>query len=233
MSGRFRLVLAAAFGLLGAMTCLAYAESVRDEAERVRSDALARFGGEVAQLVVAERTLEAGDVVTEGTVSVRDWVSDLAPAGAIVDLEEVMGRELTVPAAQGAPLTELNFRDELTLSDVPAGRVAVSVPVTDKLGIARGVTRGAHVSAYAVEDAQPRLIATGVEVLSELGSQTAIGAAAQLTIAVLPDEVPDVLAASARGDLRLVIPADDVTTEADGEVLPPEENELEGEGGDQ
>ena len=55
------------------------------------------------------------------------------------------------------------------------------------------------------------------------GSAAAIGAAAQLTIAVLPDEVPDVLAASARGDLRLVIPADDVTTEADGEVLPPEE----------
>ena len=220
MSTRFRIVLSAAFALLGVMSCLAYAETVRQEAERVRSDAIERFGGEVAQLVVATQTLEAGEVITERNVRVRDWVSDLAPVGALVSLDDAIGREVRVPIAEGAPLTELNFRDESALSEVPSGHVAVSVPVTDKLGISRGVTRGAHVSAYAVSGDGPRLIASDIEVLSELASSTGIVASQQITIAVLPEDVSEVLGASATGDLRLVIPADDVevASEADDEA---------------
>lgn len=216
MSTRFRIVLSAAFAVLGVLSCLAYAETVRQEAERVRSDAIERFGGEVAQLVVATKTLEAGEVVTERNVQVRDWASDLAPAGALVSLDDVIGREVRVPVAEGAPLTELTFRDESALSEVPSGHVAVSVPVTDKLGISRGVTRGAKVSAYAVSGDGPRLIATDVEVLSELASSTGIVASQQITIAVLPSDVSEVLGASASGDLRLVIPADDVEIAEEG-----------------
>lgn len=233
MSRRFRLVLAGAFALLGVVSCLAYADSVRAEAQRVRSDALARFGGEVAHLVVAEHALEAGDVVSESTVSVREWVADLAPEGALTSLDEVLGREVSVPVAAGAPLTELNFRDSQALAEVPAGHVAVSVPVNEKLGIARGVARGTRVSAYEVADDTPRLIAADVEVLSELGPQSGYGIAQQLTIAVLPDEVSDVLGASGNATLRLVMPASDVAIESgQDEVLPPEEVVLEEEGGD-
>lgn len=210
MSTRFRILLSAAFALLGVVSCLAYANSVRDEAQRVRADAIARFGGEVAHLVVAEQALEVGDVVSERNVRLRDWVSDLAPSGAIVSLEDVVGREVRVPVAEGAPLTELNFRDEATLAEVPAGHVAVSVPVSDKLGISRGVTRGAHVSAYVVSQDGAQLIASDIEVLSELGASSGIVASQQVTIAVLPDDVSEVLGASATGDLRLVMPASDV-----------------------
>lgn len=238
MSGRFRIVLSLAFALLGVVSCLAYADSVRSEAERVRSDAIARFGGEVAELVVANRVLESGDVVTEQDISVRDWVSDLAPSGALTNLDEVVGRQVSVPVAEGAPLTELNFRDDSALAEVPAGHVAVSVPVTEKLGISRGVTRGARLSAYAVSDDGPRLIASDVEVLSELGSTTGIVASQQVTIAVLPNDVTAVLSASASGDLRLVIPADDVEVSDDAartgppdEVVPDEADEEQDEGG--
>ena len=233
MGGRFRLVLAGACALCGVMACLAYAETVRSEAQRIRSDALERFGGEVAQLVVAEHPLEAGDVVTESSVSVRDWVSDLAPEGALTSLDDVVGREVSVPVAQGAPLTELNFRDAQTLAEVPTGHVAVSVPVSDKLGIARGVTRGTRVSAYEVDDRTPRLIATDVEVLSELGLQTGIASVQQLTIAVKPDEVKAVLGASTNGPLRLVMPAEDVTeTTGSDEPQAPEEASLDEKGSD-
>ena len=232
MSTRFRIVLSLAFAVLGALSCLVYADSVRQEAERVRSDAIKRFGGEVTQLVIANQTLEVGEVVTELNVRMRDWVADLAPAGAITSIDDVIGREVRVPVAEGAPLTELAFRDESALSEVPSGHVAVSVPVTDRLGISRGVTRGARISAYAVGEGGPRLIATDIEVLSELGSTTGIVASQQITIAVLPDDVSEVLGASASGDLRLVIPADDVessqTDEAAGEeAAPPEEEPLE------
>ena len=228
MSTRFRIVLSLAFAALGVLSCLAYAETVRQEAERVRSDAIERFGGEVAQLVVATQQLEAGEVITERNVRKRDWVSDLAPSGAIVSLDDAIGREVRVPVAEGAPLTELNFRDESALSEVPSGHVAVSVPVTDKLGISRGVTRGARVSAYAVSGDGPRLIASDIEVLSELASTTGIVASQQITIAVLPQDVSEVLGASAVGDLRLVIPADDVEV-ADETTEEPAESEAPAE----
>ena len=234
MSKRFRILLSLSCALLGVVSCLAYGSSVRAEADRVRSDAIARFGGEVARLVVADQALEVGDLITERNVSVRDWVADLAPSGAIVSLDDAIGREVRVPAAKGAPLTELNFRDETVLSEVPDGHVAVSVPVTDKLGISRGVTRGAHINAYEVSVEGPRLIATDVEVLSELGSTTGIVASQQITIAVLPDDVAEVLGASATGDLRLVIPAHDVEVETEeGEGQPPAEVVPEKEGGDE
>lgn len=212
MSTRFRIVLSAACALLGVMSCLAYANSVREEAERMRSDALERFGGELTQLVVANQTLEAGEVVSERNVQMRDWVTDLAPADAVVSLEEVVGREVRVPVAKGTPLTSLAFRDESEVSEVPSGRVAVSVPVTDKLGLSHGVTRGERVSAYAVSSDGPYLLAADIEVLSELSASTSSLSSQQITIAVLPENVADVLGASASGELRLVIPADDVET---------------------
>lgn len=232
MSLRFRVVLSVAFAALAVVGCLAYADSVRQEAARVRADALERFGGEVASLVVTSQPLEAGDVVTERNVTVREWVADLAPAGAITSLDDAVGRELSVPAAEGAPLTELNFRDETALAEVPEGHVAVSVPVTDKLGLSRGVTRGAKVSAYAVSSDGPYLLAADIEVLSELAASTGMAATQQITIAVLPENVADVLGASASGELRLVIPANDVETlepaqeaEAPAEVVPEEGGE--------
>ena len=237
MNRRFRLVLSAACALLALLACLAYADSVRAEAARVRADAIARFGGEVANLVVATSPLEAGDVATERNVSVREWVADLAPVGAFTSLDDVIGRQVSVPVAEGAPLTELNFRDESALAEVPAGHVAVSVPVTDKLGISRGVTRGARVNAYEIAEGGPRLIATDVQVLSELGQATGIVASQQVTIAVLPKDVTAVLGASASGDLRLVIPADDVgeqlaqmQAEADAAAQAPAELEIGEEG---
>ena len=234
MSARFRIVLSAAFAVLGVVACLAYADSVRQEAERVRSDAIARFGGEVAHLVVANQPIEVGELITDRNVQLRDWVADLAPQGAIATLVDAIGREVSVPVAAGAVLTELNFRDESVVCEVPAGHGAVSVPVTEKLGIARGVTRGARVSAYAVSQDVPQLIATDVEVLSELATSVGVIATQQITIAVLPDDVPAVLGASASGDLRLVIPADDVETVAEPEQAEgPVEEQVEMEGGEQ
>ena len=210
MSPRFRIVLSAAFALLGVVSCLAYADTVRTEAERVRSDAIERFGGEVAQLVVPTQTLETGEVVSERNVQVRDWVAELAPTDAITSLDEVIGLEVRVPVAEGVPLTQLNFREEESISEVPAGHVAVSVPVTDKLGISRGVVRGTRLEAYAVTSEGPSLVATDVEVLSEVGTTSGVVASQQVTIALLPDDVAAVLGASATGDLRLVMPASDL-----------------------
>jgi pilus assembly protein CpaB len=232
MSLRLRLILSLACALVGVGSALAYASSVRADAERVRTEAIERFGGEVAQIVVAERTLEAGEVVDERAVTLRDWVADLAPHEAITSLDDVVGQELRVPVAEGVPLTKLNFRDESVLSEVPEGHVAVSVPVSDALGVSRGVARGTHLCAYKVGAEGSRLISADAEVLSELASGQGAVYAQQLTIAVLPEEVLEVLAASTSGELRLVVPADDVGMDERADESPARAAAVEDEQGD-
>jgi len=142
MSRRFRLILSGAFALLAVVLCAAYAQHVREEAESVRAEALERYGGEVVSLVVADGAIEKGDVIDSSNVSVREWLADLAPTDAVTSLDDVIGTQVTVPAASGSPLTSLNFRDESEMTEVPSGHVALSLPVTDKLALTGSVCAG-------------------------------------------------------------------------------------------
>lgn len=222
MSLKFRILFSSACAVLAVVLCVACASAAREDAERERNEALERYGGEVVSLVVAEEGLEAGDVVTASNVRERDWVSDLAPADAITSLDEAVGRQLTVPVAQGAPLTSLNFRDDSAMAEVPSGHVAVSVPVTDRLGLSGGVGVGSRVVAYRVVESSSELLASDVTVLSTVGGDTA-AARGSVTIAVLPEDVSAVLSASTSGDLRLVQPAEDVTDVGEADVSAPDE----------
>ena len=210
MSRRTRLIAAVLCSLAALGACLLYGREVKAEAERVRTDALARYGGEVVSLVVATRTLESGDVVDAGSVSVREWLSDLAPSQAITRVEDVVGRQVTVPLAQGLPLTQLNFRDGTSGLDVPAGFVALSLPLTDKLGLSRSISAGTRVVAYAVGSNGTIMLTGSALVLASPVEATSFSQTQSILLAVHPDDVSAVLGASARGDLRLVVPAEDV-----------------------
>lgn len=211
MSLRFRIVLSCACALLFAMACYAYGERVREDARQAGADALARYGGEVARLVVADEALEPGDVVSEMNASERDWASTLAPDGALTSFDDAAGRQVTAPVAKGMPLCEVMFREDGGAVEVPSGHVALTLPVSDKLGIANGVSAGTRVEAYQVDDAGSAPIASDMQVLSSTASQGGIGQP-QVTLAVLPDDVAAILSASSTGDLRLVLPAEGVTT---------------------
>ena len=90
MRRRFRLMVSGACALVAALACGVYGQHVRDEAERVRTEALERYGGEVVSLLVAPDGLEAGEVVDRQNVVERDWLADLAPEGAVVGIDAVL-----------------------------------------------------------------------------------------------------------------------------------------------
>ena len=215
MGTRLRLVLALLCARAAGGAFVAYADGVRTEADRVRSEALARYGGEVVELAVATRTLEVGTDVGAGDVEMREWLADLAPEGAITSLDDVLGAEVTVPAAKGSAVTGLNFRGAASSADVPAGRVAVTIPVTDKLGIPREVAAGARVVGYRVGEGGSSLVAAEMVVISASVGQGMTGTQS-VTVAALPDDVTALLAASSSGELRLVMPAEDVDAIPDG-----------------
>ncbi len=215
MPKRLRLAVSMLCALVVGAVCLAYTAHVRDEAERTRTEAMRRYGGEVISLVVATRTIEAGEVLTMTDIESRDWLSSLAPVGAQTSVDDVVGREVSVPVCSGAPLTELNFRDPDEMAEVPAGHVAVSVPVTEKLGVATGIAVGTHVVVYRATEDVVKLIGGDATVLAVPSGASSMGRGS-LTIAVTAKDVPEVLAASATGDLRLVVPAADVKELASG-----------------
>lgn len=230
MSLRFRLVFAGACAVLVALVFVAYGDHVRAEAEQVRSEAIARYGGEVVSLVVANDSLEPGDVVSERNVSLREWVADLAPEDALTSLDDAIGREVSVPVGKNAPVTELAFRDSSEIAEVPEGHVAVSVPVTDSLGISRGVPQGSSVIAYEVTDEGSSLVSDDITVLSAPAKTTSLGTNVQVTLAVASDDVARLLQASANGDLRLVLPADDVDGASSQDRAPEDVGETTGAG---
>ena len=51
MSVRFRVIFATACAVLAMIVCLNYSQHVQAEADRARSEVLARYGGEVVTLV--------------------------------------------------------------------------------------------------------------------------------------------------------------------------------------
>lgn len=208
MSLRFRVVFALACAALAVMLCLSYADTVRAEAQQQRDEALARYGGELTSLVVARKALEPGDVVESSDIYEREWVAELAPQGACTSVDDVLGKEITVPVAENTPLSELSFRERTELGEIPEGHVALCVAITDKLGISRAVAVGTKLMCYVVDAQGSELIAQDVSVLAAPGEQAPQTSGAQLTLSIPFDRVSAVLSASAAGTLRIVIPAD-------------------------
>ena len=229
MRRRMRLVCATLSALAACAACLLYGKHVKAQAEQVRIDALERYGGEVVNLLVATRTLEYGDIIDSSSVASREWIADLAPDQALVRMEEVIGRQVTVPLAKGLPLTQLNLRDGTSGLDVPAGYVAVSLPLTDKLGLSRNIAAGTRVIAFAVSSSCTVLVAGDALVLASPVETTAFSSTQTISLAVLPSDVSALLAAGARGDLRLVVPADDVELAYGPAAAAPTEVLAEGE----
>ena len=87
-----------------------------------------------------------------------------------------------------------------------------SPPQIPKTGVPREVRAGSVLAAYALGDTDVRLISADLVVLSTPGEGAMARGDSALSVAVMPEEVTTLLLASARGDLRLVLPADDMGT---------------------
>ena len=115
---------------------------------------------------------------------------------------------------------------------VPSGYVAVSIPASERVGVTSGVPTGASLTAYQLGDSGAKVIARGLRVLSSTQESSLGMDSRELTLAVRPEDVERVLSASTRGDLRLVLPSEDIAAGKAGEVDSAPEQREQGEGGD-
>ena len=221
MSAKVRIALALVCAVLAVLACQAYAQEARRQEAQLRQETLDRYGGEVVALVVATHQLETGNTVKEADVTLKEWVSELAPEGALVSLDEVIGKTLSSSVATGQVLTQLALASSDSSLDVPSGTVAVSLVLSDKLGLVSGIDTGSRVFAYRVDDVGAQLVSSSVTVVSLHSEGGALSSSKDVTIAAQPDDIPAILEAAAKGTLRLVVPASNVTSANVGVVAAP------------
>ena len=209
MSRRFRFVLSGACALLAVLCCIVYGNQIKAEAEQSRAEVIERYGGEVVNLVVATKPIEAGDTISSSNTQVKSWVSDLAPEGSFTNADDIMGKQVTIPISAGTPLTKLNFRTNETTVTVPKGLVGISISHGEKTGLVGKVAAGTTLAAYEMTDHGIRLLSTQITLLSDTGESAYISST-PLTVGVLPKDMTSILSAEAKGTLRLVVPGDEV-----------------------
>lgn len=209
MKRSMRLALSLVAGLAAAALSIWYGASVRAEAERGRQEVLAEYGGELVSVCVASRDVGAGEVLDEGDVKVEKWIAGLLPDDATTSIDEVLGRRATSSIPRRAVLCPLYFDVRDGALEVPDGRVAVSVAVDAAHAVGGSVAPGTDVDVYVSADGvTDRLCRSQVIDTSADDGDEAAGSLSWVTLAVDPERVTEVLAASARGTVSLTAPGE-------------------------
>lgn len=214
-----------ACGVLCAACVLLYLQGVRGEAEAARAEALARYGGEQLEVCVATRDIAAGEQVDAGAVTAKLWVADLLPEQAARSVSDVVGKRTGSPILAGEVVSLKRFEDAAASLDVPDGMSALSVPAKEVQAVGGAVEPGMRVDIFATGDTATEAIARDVLVVAtSTGSkgQKADAAVSWITVAVEPDRVQELVAASQKTALYFVLPGSGADAEgaADGANTP-------------
>ena len=221
MTTKVRIAIALSCAIVAVVASQAYAQDARRKEAQLRQETLERYGGDVVQLVVAAHQLEAGTTISESDVTLKEWVSELAPDGAVTEIDQAIGSTLSSPIPKGQVLTDLVLGSSGASVEIPAGTVAVSLALTDKLGLVSGVDAGSRVFAYRIDEGGTELISGKVTIVSVKSEGGALSSTKNVTVAAKPDDIPGLLEAAAQGTLRLVVPASNVTEASAGVVRAP------------
>ena len=227
-SSKKRLAVAAACGLIAALLLGLYANDLRTQASSSRSQALADYGGEQVEILVATRDIAAGEILDESNVTYRTWLVDLLPAGVARDITEVTGKTTAVSILRNEPIAVAKLGERATQIVVPDGLCAVCIPADDVQAVGGALVPGMTVDVYAVGASGVSLVAQDVLILetsngfgtattstgsgssSLFGGSSSRAALKWVTVAVDERTVQEILSAARDRNLCLVLPGSDV-----------------------
>ena len=203
------IAIAIACGVLCALCIGLFLTSVQGEAEAARAEALARYGGEQVEVCVATRNIVAGERLDLSAVETKLWVADLLPEGAVRSSSDAVGKTATSSIFKGEVILSGRFETGHDSLDVPSGKQAVSVPAKAVQAVGGAISPGMSVDIYALGDTSTSAIAKDVSVLD-----TSVGKSGSLvssengwiTLAVDPENVQEIIAASGRTTLYFTLP---------------------------
>lgn len=204
-------MVAVAAGAVCALCIALFIGSVQARADAARSEALARYGGEQVDVCVATRDIAAGERVDFSAIETKPWVAGLLPEGAVRESGDAIGRVATTSILKGEVIAEKRFEAGCESFDVPVGKQAVSVPVKAVQAVGGAIRPGMSVNVYASGDSSTSALASNVVVLAASVSDGGVLSSAEtgwLTLALDPERVQEVIAASNKANLHFVIPGE-------------------------
>ena len=102
-------------------------------------------------VVVALRDLKPGTTLSPEMVKVMDWSGSPVPVGSFTTADQVAGRRLTQPLAEGDPVLPIRLeKPNSTGASIPASQRAVSTHVTDSVGVLEMLHPGDHVDVQVL-----------------------------------------------------------------------------------
>lgn len=156
-------------------------------------------------VVVAADQLRAGTVLGAADVEVRQVVDDDVPTGAVADPDELLGRTLAAPVAEGQMLTDLALVSART--GTTAGQVVAPVRLADG-GLGPLLHPGDLVDVIAADSqgGQARVVARAVRVVTVPVVDEASAAetsGALVLVRVAAGVAPDLAQAASTGTLTV------------------------------
>ncbi|MBQ9021836.1 MAG: Flp pilus assembly protein CpaB [Eggerthellaceae bacterium] len=197
-------VIALLCGAICAASVFMYTQTVEARAEAQRSEALARYGGDQVEVCVATRDISPGEIADTSNTMTRLWLVDLLPDEPLTSLSEVAGMQATSLILAGEVLSHARFEGTSARVVVPSGLQAVGVELGSAQAVGGALDAGSLVDVYVVGSSGTSRIAQNVLVasLSEQGSGRF-----SVTLAIDPEKVEEVIAATQTATLYLTLPA--------------------------
>lgn len=198
-------------GIVCALAVFAYTQSVTAQADQARADALARYGGEQVEVVVAKRTIQPGETIGSADVEKKQWLTDLLPDNPIENEKDAIGKQVASAVVSGEVLTTQRFEQESTKIEVPRGMVAVSLPTEEVKAVGGAIVAGSSIDVYLTGSSGTERLGEDVLVLatstgdSEGSSSKAVS---WVTVAVKPDAVEEYVSSAETGNLYFAIPGE-------------------------
>lgn len=199
-------------GVLCAICMFIYTQSVKSNADAARQEAMSKYGGEQLEVCVAKRDIAAGETIDSSCVETKLWLADLLPDGAIRSSNEILGKQVTSSIVSGEVISNKRFKDITIDLEVPAGLSAVSVPAKDVSAVGGALKAGMHIDIYATGNMSTTLIAHSVLVLttsSSFSDTSSSSTVSWITLAVEPEKVQELVAASQKATLYFVLPSEE------------------------
>ncbi|MDO5044723.1 MAG: Flp pilus assembly protein CpaB [Coriobacteriia bacterium] len=212
MNKRLQFILALICASLATLGLFFYLNQVEAEANNQRSEALARYGGELVEVLVTNDELPAGTILNEENTSKLVWLVDLLPSQAIVDASEALGKSLKHELSKNMPITKNAFAQTPSI-EIPAGHVALSVSSKGLTSVGGLLRPGMHIDVYSSSD-EVSLLAQNILVVQTSASHLSDELTLEpikiewLTLAVKPELVEALIAAESKKSLYFVLPGE-------------------------
>ncbi len=215
---RKQALIAGACGIIAALCVFAYTATIQSEASMARASAIRSYGGERAEVLVANKTIPIGGTIDESNTSVQKWLVDFLPQGqAARSYEELQGLVAQTEIRVNEPVLLERVGDGSSRITVPDGLAAASVASDDVLAVGGAIRAGSVVDVY-VEASSGEITMLGEHILVLETSTLEDSKEKQIswvTLAVRPSSVSDLLAAASKGTIHFVLPGNSAANQGD------------------